>query len=94
MQLAKIQAMAGDVPGAMQTIRSIDDQNYRRFALGAVVTARATAGDVASALRLCLDESKTPDERLSALQGVGEGVTNRLSLQSLDRVGSGAPRQP
>ncbi len=94
MQLAKIQAMAGDVPGALVTVRSIDDQNYRRSALGAVVTARATAGDVANALRLCLDEPMTPEQRLSALQGLGDGVRTRLSLKSLDRVGPAAPRQP
>ncbi len=39
--LAEIQAMAGDVPGALKTLRSIDDQNYQRFALEKVVSARA-----------------------------------------------------
>ena len=73
MELAEIQAMTGDVPGALKTVRSIDDPNYRRFALESVVSARATAGDVAGALRLGLDESKTPEERRSALEGLGRG---------------------
>jgi hypothetical protein len=84
MNLAAIQAMAGDVPGALKTVRSIDDQNYQRFALQSVVSARATAGDVAGALRLCLEESKTPEERRSALEGLGQGVDTRLSFKALD----------
>jgi hypothetical protein len=80
MQLAEIQAMTGDVPGTLKTVRSIDDPNYRRFALERVVSARATAGDVAGALRLGLDESKTPEERRSVLEGLGRGVDARLSL--------------
>jgi RNA polymerase sigma factor (sigma-70 family) len=85
MGLAEIQAMAGDVPGALKTVRSIDDQNYQRFALERVVSARATAGDVAGALRLGLDESKTPEERRSALEGLGRGLDARFSLKSLTR---------
>jgi len=84
MQLAKIQAMAGDSAGALTTLRSIDDQNYQRFALERVVSARATAGDVAGALRMALDDSKTPEERRSALEGLGQGVDTRLSLKSLE----------
>ena len=80
MELAEIQAMAGDVPGALKTVRSIDDPNYQRFTLERVVSARATAGEVAGALRLCLDESKTPEERRRALEGLGRGVDARLSL--------------
>ncbi len=76
--------MAGDVPGALKTLRSIDDQNYQRFALEKVVSARATAGDVAGALRLALEESKTPEERRSALEGLGRGVDTRLSLKVLE----------
>ncbi len=79
--LAEIQAMAGYVSDALNTIRSIDDQNYQRFALQRVVAARARAGDLASALRLCLDESRTPDERKSALEGLGQGVETRFSLK-------------
>ena len=71
---AEIQAMTGDVAGALKTIRSIDAPNYQRFALERVVSARATAGDVAGALRVCLDESKTPEERRAALEGLGRGV--------------------
>lgn len=76
--LAEIQAMAGDVSGALKTLRSIDSEVYTRTALQRIVAARATAGDVAGALRLALDESKTPDERRSALEGLG--VTTRFSL--------------
>jgi RNA polymerase sigma factor (sigma-70 family) len=81
MGLAKIQAMSGDIPGALKTGRSIDDLNYRRSALQSVVAARATAGDVAGALRLCLDETKTQEERRSALEGLGRGVDDHLSLK-------------
>ncbi len=84
IQRAEILAMAGDVPGALEILRSIGDRNYQEFALQRVVSARATAGDVAGALRLALDESKTPDERRSALEGLGQGVDTRLSLRSLD----------
>jgi hypothetical protein len=84
MNLAEIQAMAGDVPGALKTVRSIDDQNYQRFSLQRVVSARAMVGDVAGALRLCLDESKTPEERRSALEGLGQGVDTRLSFKALE----------
>ena len=84
MGLAEIEAMAGDVTGALKTFRSIDEQNYHRFALQRVVSARATAGDVAGALRLCLEEPKTQEERLSALEGLGEGVDMRLSLKTLE----------
>jgi RNA polymerase sigma factor (sigma-70 family) len=77
--LAEIKAMAGDVPGALQTLRSIDDEFYERSGLERIVSARATAGDVAGALRLCLKESKTQEERVAALQGLGQGVDTRLS---------------
>ena len=80
--LAEIQAMAGDIAGALNTLRSDDDEHYRRYALQKVVSARATAGDVASALRLSLDESKTPKERRAALEGLGQGVDTRLSIKS------------
>jgi hypothetical protein len=83
--LAMIQAMAGDVPGALKTVRSIGDELYERSALLNVVSARAMAGDVAGALRLCLDESKTPDEPRSALEGLGQGVESRLSLKTFTR---------
>jgi hypothetical protein len=66
------------------TLRSIDEEVYRQTALRQVVAARATAGDVAGALRLALDESKTPAERRSALQGLRQGVDARLSLKSLE----------
>jgi hypothetical protein len=80
MGVADIQAMAGDVPGALKTVRSIDDESYQRSALEKVVSARATAGDVAGSLRLALDESKTPAERLAALEGVARGVDTRLQF--------------
>ena len=82
--LAEIQAIAGDIAGALKTLRSDDDEHFRRSALQKVVSARATAGDVAGALRLCLDESKTPAERRAALEGLGQGVDTRLSLKSLE----------
>lgn len=81
MGLAEVQAIAGDVPGAVKTVRSIDDPNVQRFAFLKVVSARATAGDVAGALRLCLDESRTPEDRRSALESLGRGVDARLSLK-------------
>jgi hypothetical protein len=84
MNLAEIQTMAGDTLAALKTIRSIDDENYQRFALNRVVSTRATAGDVAGALRLCLDEFETPEERRAALEGLGQGVDNRLSQKWLD----------
>ena len=84
MNLAEIQAMYGDIPAALKTVRSIDDVNYQRSALQKVVSARATAGDVATALRLGLAESKTPDERRAALEGLAQGVETRLSLKPLD----------
>jgi RNA polymerase sigma factor (sigma-70 family) len=82
--LAEIQAMAGDIAGALKTLQSDGDEFYRRYALQMVVSARATAGNVADALRLCLDESKTPAERRAALEGLGHGVDTRLSLKSLE----------
>jgi hypothetical protein len=82
--LAEIQAMAGNIAGALKTLQSDDDEFYRRYALQKVVSARATAGDVAGALRLCLDESKTPAERRAAIEGLGQGVDTRLSLKSLE----------
>jgi hypothetical protein len=82
--LAEIQAMAGDIAGALKTLHSDDDEFYRRTALQKVVSARATAGEVAGALRLCLEESKTPAERRAALEGLAQGVDTRLSLKSLE----------
>ena len=76
--------MAGDIVGAVKTVRTINDRNFQRSALQNVVSARATAGDVAGALRLSLDESKTPDERRSALEGLGSGVHTRLSFKVLE----------
>ena len=83
-KLAEIQAMSGDLAGALKTVRSIDDPNYVRSALQRVIAARATAGDVAGAFRLCLSETKTPDERRSALEGLAEGVDARFTLKSLE----------
>jgi RNA polymerase sigma factor (sigma-70 family) len=84
VQVAEIQAMAGDVAGALRTVRSDDEESYRRSALQKVVSARATAGDVAGALRLALDEPKSPEGRRAALEGLGQGVYTRLSLTSLE----------
>ncbi len=73
-ELAEIQAMAGDVPGALKTVRSIGDQNSQSFALQKVVSARATAGDVAGAAsagsRRGPDASRTP----SGSEGTGGGT--------------------
>jgi tetratricopeptide (TPR) repeat protein len=83
LRLAEIEAMAGDIPGAEKAVRSIDDQTYQQRALKLVVSTLATAGDIAGALRLCLNESRTPVERQAALEGLGQGVEARLSLNSL-----------
>ena len=85
MNLAMIQAMAGDVSGALKTRRTIDDEVYAKSALREIVAVRATAGDVAGALALALDEAKTPAERRAALEGLGRGVDSRFLLKSLDR---------
>jgi hypothetical protein len=79
--LAEIQAIAGDIAGALSTLRSDDDEFFRRIALQKVVSARANAGDLAGALQLCQDEPKTPAERRAALEGLGQGVDTRLSLK-------------
>ena len=76
--LAEIQAMAGDIPSALKTVRSIDDQNDRGRALVRVVSARATAGDVAGALQVGLAESKTP--RGATFGPAGAGAGRRCSL--------------
>ena len=84
MTLAEVRAMAGDVAGALEVFRSLEDPPFRPSALGKIVAARATAGDVAGALRLALDESRSPAERRMGLQGLGEGVTARLTSPALD----------
>lgn len=82
MKLAGVQAMAGEMAGALKTMRSIDDANYQRSALRKIVSARATAGDIAGALKLCVEESKTPEERRFALEELGRGVETRLGLDA------------
>ena len=65
---------SGDVwrhSGWLKTVRSIDEPNYQRNGLQKVISARATAGDVATALRLGLAEFRRPDERRAALEGAG-----------------------
>lgn len=79
---AEAQAVAGNVPDALQTARMIDDPWYQLDALERVIQARAMVGDIAGALRLGLNESKTPDERRVALAGVGVGVETRVSLDA------------
>jgi len=86
MNLAEIQAMAGDAPGALNTLRTIDDEVYVRAAWRQIVAARATAGDVAGALALALDEAKKPEERRSALEGLGQGVDSRVLIESRNRA--------
>jgi hypothetical protein len=49
-----------------------------------VVSARAISGTVTGALRLAIEESKTPQERRSALEGLGQGVDARLSEKWLN----------
>ncbi len=89
-RLAETQAMMGDVTGAVQTIRTIDETWHRSDALQSVVMARATAGDVAGALRLAVDESiAPPEERRRAFQGLGLGLDKRLSLKALEARGRG-----
>ncbi len=80
MAYAEIRATAGDVAGAVRTLGSIEESDYRRFALGKIVGARALAGDLAGAVRLGLDLSRTPEERRTALEGVGEGLQGRFAL--------------
>ena len=82
--VAEIEAMAGNVAAALRTVRSDDEKGYRQSALQRVVSARAIAGDVTGALRICLDECKTAQERLSALEGLGRGVETRLSQKWLE----------
>ncbi|MHB1561482.1 MAG: sigma-70 family RNA polymerase sigma factor [Isosphaeraceae bacterium] len=82
MRLAQVQAMAGDVAGALRIMRSSDDPNHQRYALYQIVSARATAGDVAGALRLCIEESKTPVDRRGALLEMGHGLETRLTLEA------------
>jgi tetratricopeptide (TPR) repeat protein len=81
--LAEIQAMRGDVPGALETLRSIDDDLDEPSALKRIVSARAAAGDVSAALEIAIHESKTRAERRFALEGLAEGVDSRLSLETL-----------
>ena len=87
MQLAEIQAMAGDPVEALKSLGAIVDENYRRFALEKIVTARAAAGDVKGALDLAIKDARTTEERRSALEGVGQGVWTRLLLESPARAG-------
>jgi tetratricopeptide (TPR) repeat protein len=83
--VAEIEAMAGNVVAALKTVRSDQEKGYQQNALHKIVSARATAGDVAGALRLCLEECKTPENRLAALEGLARGVEWRFSLKELER---------
>lgn len=85
--LAEVQAVAGDVPGALRTVRSIDDPLPQQTALRSVAEARAMAGDVEGALLICTSEAKTFDGRRSALEGLGRGVETRLAMKSLEPRG-------
>ena len=87
MRLAEIQAMAGDTVEALKSLGTIDDENDRRTALEQVVSARAAAGDVKGALDMAVKNAKTPGERRSALEAVGQGVEIRLLLESPGRAG-------
>jgi RNA polymerase sigma factor (sigma-70 family) len=88
VQVAEIEAMAGNVTAALRTVRSDDEKSFQQNALKKVASARATAGDVAGALRLCLEECKTPENRLAALEGLARGVEWRFSLKELERRAS------
>jgi hypothetical protein len=82
MKLAEIQATAGETTAALKTLGTLVDDNYRRFTLEKIISARATAGDVKGALDLAIGSARTVDEKRSALQGLGEGVENRLRMES------------
>lgn len=82
--LAEIQAMAGDVRGALKTLRSIDNPVSQQMTLRSVAEARAMAGDLAGALQLIKAESKSVDERRWALEAFGRGIDSRLSMKSLE----------
>jgi RNA polymerase sigma factor (sigma-70 family) len=83
-RLAKIRATAGDVAGALEALRSIEETPYRCSALSGVASARARAGDPAGAMKLALAEARTPEERRAALEGIAGGVDARLSRRWLD----------
>jgi tetratricopeptide (TPR) repeat protein len=85
VKVAEIEAMAGNVGAALKTVRSDQEKGYQQNALNKIVSARATAGDLAGALRLCLEECKTPENRLAALEGLARGVEWRFSLKELER---------
>jgi hypothetical protein len=82
VERAEILAMAGDVAGALKIQRAIRDELDRCSALERLVRVRAAAGDVAEALRLALEEPRSPSERRSALQGIGRGIDDRFRLES------------
>ena len=83
-ELAEVQAMAGDVPGALKAARAIFDETRRAWAAERVVAARAMAGDVAGALKLVQEDFKSPEERRGAVAGLGMGVAERLDWGRLD----------
>jgi hypothetical protein len=82
IKLAEIQAMAGDLAGSQTTLRSIEDERSRKYALERVVAARAASGDVKGALDLAIKEARNDRDRAVALRGLAQGVETRLSLES------------
>lgn len=81
VQFAEIQAQAGNVAEAIKVLKTIPNEHDQSLGWERVAKARASAGDLAEALRLALDESKSPESRRSALEGIGQGVDDRLRLE-------------
>jgi RNA polymerase sigma factor (sigma-70 family) len=79
-KLAMVQGMAGDLDQALATARSIEDANWKRWALSDVVKSRAQAGDPAEALRLARG-LEAPEDRRAALESLAEGLSTRLQLE-------------
>jgi RNA polymerase sigma factor (sigma-70 family) len=78
--LAMLQSMAGELDQALATARSIGDENWKRWALGAVVKSRAQAGDLREALRLSRG-LESPDDRRASLEALATGLSDRLELE-------------
>ena len=85
MQLAEIQAMAGDSAAALKSLSTLNEETYRGRALEQVVAARAAAGDVEGALDLATKDAKTVAERRAAFAGRG---SNGVETSPMARVAS------
>ena len=82
MEVAEVQALAGDTPGALATLHALAGEADRRFVLTRIIRARATAGDAKGALDLATKEARTDGERRSALDAWGDGIEARLKMES------------